>query len=444
MPTSSSHSPSCLATRPSRLERALPGMSALAGQGITSATNFLTGVFVGQTCSKDEFGLYMLGLTIILLASNIQMALISTPFMVSSPRLKGKRLARYTGSTLLHQAALGVLGAGLLAMGAGLSLLGIGPEGLGRVLSALVLSLSFILLREYLRRLLFATLRMHIALILDVGVALLQLGGLALLSIWGLISADRAMLVNGLACALISLVCLAYRRVDFSPKPRIAWLDLRRNWTFGKWIFVSSLIWSISMMLYPWILTHFHGTAAAGVWGACFGIVSLANPLLIGLSNYLGPKIVHTHAREGRGGLRHIVYKSSLLLFALMGLCCLGFCLFGDWLVVTCFGAPYSGNAALVALLALRLPVAAVAFIFSRALFTVKRADLDCALSSLSLAVLLTAGIALSRTHGPIGAAIGLLAANTMAALAKGLTLHLLVRDRAEQPARLQAGEIAA
>ena len=265
-----------------------------------------------------------------------------------------------------------------------------------------------------------------------------------LLALFDLVSADRALLVSGAACATISLAWLIRSRADFSPNPRVAWLDMKRNWGFGKWIFASSLIWSVSMMLYPWILTYFHGTGAAGVWGACFGIVSLANPILLGLSNYLGPKIVHTHTREGLGGLRDFVLKSSLLLSSLMFLFCLGFYLFGDWLVVTSFGAPYRGNANLVTLLALRLPVAAVAFIFSRTLFTIQRAKLDCVVSSLSLAVLLTAGIALSKTYGPVGAASGLLAANAMAAIAKGFTLHFLLRDPSVQPAQLQAGEVVA
>ena len=43
------------------------GWFSLVNQGVVSATNFLTGVLIGRFCTKEEFGLFVLGFSIVLL-----------------------------------------------------------------------------------------------------------------------------------------------------------------------------------------------------------------------------------------------------------------------------------------------------------------------------------------------------------------------------------------
>ncbi len=81
------------------------GIVSLADQAVASVTNFVTGVIIARACSKEEFGLYMLGFSLILLMTDLQTSLITTPYMVYAPRLKGRAHALYTGSTLIHQLA---------------------------------------------------------------------------------------------------------------------------------------------------------------------------------------------------------------------------------------------------------------------------------------------------------------------------------------------------
>jgi O-antigen/teichoic acid export membrane protein len=57
------------------------------------------------------------------------------------------------------------------------------------------------------------------------------------------------------------------------------------------------------------------------------------------------------------------------------------------------------------------LLVTAVAFAFSRALFAVERADLDFRLNLAAVAIMMTLGLWLVRSYGPLGAALGLLIA---------------------------------
>lgn len=404
------------------------GIVAFIDQGVVSATNFLTGVIIGRACAKEEFGLYMLGFSVVLFMMNLQTSLISTPYMVYSPRLTGREHARYTGSTLIHQLALSALTIFALAAGGVALSLGIGPQGLAPVVWVLVVVITFILVREYARRVCFANLRFKTVLILDSGVAVVQVSGLLLLAYLGVLSAGPAYWVVGSACGLAAVGWLISKRKTFALQLTRAISDFVRNWSFGKWVFASGLLWALSMNLYPWILTAFHGTASTGVWAACFGVAAIGNPLLLGVQNFLGPKIVHSYAEDGAMGLRRFVIKASGFFSLVIAPFCVLLLVFGGSLIVIIYGDKYAGNGLVVSILALNLLISTVAFSFSRALFAIERADVDFYVNFMALFVLLTLGLWLVKAFGPLGVACGLLAGNTAATAVRYILFSRLVR----------------
>ena len=282
---------------------------------------------------------------------------------------------------------------------------------------ALVVVIAFILLRDYARRVCFAQLRMRTALLLDSCVAVGQIGGVALLAYLGVLSASRTYWVIGAACGLAALAWLIRMRTEFTLRISQAILDLRHNWSFGKWVFASGLLWTLSMNLYPWILAAFHGTASAGVWAACLGIIAIGNPLVMGAQNFLGPRIAHSFAEGGLSALRRFAFRASLVFSGLMIPLCMILLIFGGSLMVLLYGAKYAGNGIVVSVLAVNLLVTAAAFTYSRALFAMGRADVDFKVNFAALFVLLAVGIWLVKAWGPLGAAYSLLIANIAASV---------------------------
>jgi O-antigen/teichoic acid export membrane protein len=402
------------------------GLITVADQGIVSITNFLTGVILGRACAKEEFGLYMLGFSIVFFMMNLQTSLISTPYMIYSPRLKGNAQALYTGSTLIHQFALSALTILCLAVGGVVLSLGMGPQGLAPVVWAVVVVIAFILLRDYARQVCFARLRMRTALLLDSCVAVAQIGGVLLLAYLGVLSASRAYWVIGTACGLAALAWLIWMRTEFTLRISQAILNLGHSWSFGKWVFASSLLWTLSMSLYPWFLAAFHGTASTGVWAACAGIVSVGNPLLIGGQNFLGPKIAHSFAEGGCSALRRFAFRASIVFSVLMIPSCLILLAYGDSLMVLLYGAKYAGKGMVVSVLAVNVLVSAAAFSYSRALFALGRVNVDFMVNFAALFCLLTLGLWLVRKWGPLGAAYSLLIANIAATVPRAVICSML------------------
>ncbi len=130
---------------------------------------------------------------------------------------------------------------------------------------------------------------------------------------------------------------------------------------------MSGLIWALAMYTYPWLLVAFDGSSAAGIWAAGLGVMALGNPLLMGLQNYLGPRIASDYAAGGVEALRRSV-RTGVTVFAItIGPFAVGIAVFGGIIVTLVYGDPFSGNGVLVALLMLNLFISSIAFSLSAA-----------------------------------------------------------------------------
>ncbi len=293
----------------------------------------------------------------------------------------------------------------------------------------------FVVFRDFIRRLYFARLRVETALLFDLVVALLQIAGVVGLYLSGRLSVYLICWVIGSASGAAAVVWLFLHRGTFRTELGRALSDLRRNWAFGKWVFASGVVWNLSMNVYPWLLTAFQGTASTGVWAACIGVTALANPPLMGMQNFLGPKIATVYAERGARAAHRFALRSSVLLAVVTGFLCFALFLLGGPLLVLIYGSKYAGNGTVVSLLSLNLAVVTVAFPFSRALFAIERADIDFKINLIPLLALFTLGIWLVRSLGPVGAALALLVANLAASCVRWFYLTLLSRPSSRRTA---------
>jgi O-antigen/teichoic acid export membrane protein len=400
------------------------GVITLADQAVYSAANFLTGVIIGRTCSKEEFGLYLLGFSIVCILIPLQSSLILGPYAVYCPRLKNSDLSCYTGSTLIHQSTLSVLSLVILSAAGVFLSMGFGPVGLSVIVWSLAATISLWLLGEYVRSVLFALLRNKTAFLLDITMAVIQIGGLLLLARWGFLSAASAIWISGCASGLAAGVWLGLRWKLFAFQAKRILPDLKQNWSFGKWLFADKLVYIASNQLYPWFLVLFYGTAATGIFAACLGTMRLANPFIIGMGNYLGPKMAHIYARKGKQGVRRAALQDTLVFVAVMGPFCILMLFFGDEIISLLYGSKYAGNGAVVGVLALGQLALALSRPANLGLNAIERPDIGVKGSLLALLSFLTLGFWLVKFLGPLGAAWGLLSGNLIIAGVRTFAFH--------------------
>lgn len=410
-------------------ETTCTGLATIIDQTIVSGTSFCLSVIIARKCSKEELGMYVLGMSIVLFVVGFQNSLITMPYMFYSPRPDGRIDVQYAGSTLTHALGLSIIVIVVLVGVAGIVAYPLGVSGLGRIVWVLAGVITFILLREYARRICFAWLQPGTAIVMDLLAATVQIGGLVYFSRLGLLSATWAYWATGLGCGLAALWWLVSWRQNFEVRLSRVTSDFLRNWSFGKWIFAGGLIYTARSDLYPWFLAGLHGTAATATFAACMGVTLFANPFFIALSNFLGPKAAHNFANGGIAALRRMVYKATFLIAVAMVLFTVAILIGGNRLVILIYGNQYAGGGAIISVLVLSLLAGAVTLGLDAALCAMNLPSAIFYANGLGLCVTVFVGFWMAKYYGPLGAAYGLLAASIVTSASKYLSFSRLMNE---------------
>jgi len=386
---------------------------ALVDQAVVSLSSFLSTVIVGRFCGASELGIYALAISVVFLVVAVQDSLISTPYTVFGNRLRGRVRRKYAGSILLHFGLLSAFAVIGLALLGGLLAAGIGPPQLAPTIWVLVGIIACGLLRHFARRFAFAEHRTASALLLDVGVAAIQLAGVLLLALAGALSAVTALAVIGTACFIAGLAWMISNRRRFLVRWRRVGPDFARNWKIGKWILAGRLVSHTSAYAPHWLLALLIGTSATGVFAACLTIVLLANPLILGIGNVLGPRAALAYANGGTAAVKRIVLRNMLFLGAAMSAFCIFVFFVGTQLMRLFYdGNEYAGHKAVIVVLALHALVSAIFFAANHGLITIERPDVNLKTNLFGLVVLLVLVFPLVAGWGILGVAIAMLASN--------------------------------
>ena len=404
----------------------------LADQGVVSVASFLTTFLLlrhfdgDPAASARNFAYFTLVSNLMIWAAEFQATLIFTPHTILTPRLSGQALRRFHGSTLLHNTAVTLLTVVATLIGA--ALIAHRKHELAVVLAVFGVMLVLVNLRNYARPYAFASREPIIALMVDGTVAVLQIGGLLMLIRINRLEAWTATAVMGLACLPAVAWVIAYRR-RFAPSISGAIEDVKNEWPHSRYVFFSGLVWNAGMQLYVWLIAVLCGDYAVAVWGACYQLACVANPLLMGMQNFIGPRIAEAATEMPPAQFTRHVYKIAIATTLLMA---------GPAVLLSIFAAPglswlskgrYTGHTATISFLCAAFVCQAITFTLSRGLFALKRADLDLYCNFLPLASLLTLGIAATHFFDVEGAAASLLVAQILSAGSRAVLFRSAVKQ---------------
>ncbi|HQY87680.1 MAG TPA: hypothetical protein PK402_03415 [Tepidisphaeraceae bacterium] len=382
---------------------------ALADQGVVSVATFLTGMLTARAAgTKDSIALYYLALTLWVVIGEVGNSLVSTPHMIRSPKLSGTRLHQFNGAMLMLQLILSV-GLTLLVVIASIFAAMDGAHELAMMLLLTGLCAAPITLRNFARNFSFARHDTLGAFALDLGVSVLQLGLVALLYVNHQLTWWHALLIVGVANLVGAFAFLGALRDLFKIKRLRAVASIRKSWNDSKWLLASSLTWTAGTYLYPWVVLLISGRAEAAVWGVCFQLAAVGNPLVMAVQNFLGPQIAHAHNTHDTAGFRKYVL-SATGLFALAILpVSIVMAVASPFLLPKLYGDQFIGNAETASTLVFAMLFTAISFGVSRGLFSLNRARLDLYANAFPIIVLVTVGVILVWQKGAAGAAMALL-----------------------------------
>lgn len=403
---------------------------SMADQAVVSGTSFVSSLLIGRECSREALGVYSLMLSLLLLARGCQGEVVSSPYLVYCHRRQGRAFASYTGSSLIHQMVISLLT--LLLMAVVLLSLSVSGGAFASLLPGGWVLLAFtplILLREHLRQLAFAELRLPVVLALDGTVAVLQIGGLLLAAASGKLTVPVVYWAMGLACVA---ACGAWRLAPKRPMHfdlRQAVADWRTNWQFGRWALSSHLLSRAMSYLAPWIIAAAHGEAATGLMAACVTIVNLPGMLVTGISNALTPRAAREFSRFGVSALRRVLLEAAVAYLLLTGLFCAFVALTGDWLVRMLYGSRFAGGGPVLLILGLQLLANTVGITAGNGLWAIDQPRANFVADAVTLVVTAPVLAALVFPWGVVGAAVALLLGTVAGAVVRCLMLRHQLRQ---------------
>ena len=401
----------------------------IADQAIVGATGFATSVIIGRWGSKEDLGSYYLMLSVLLFARGVQESTTSMPYLVYWSRRAQERRAEYAGSCLSHQLILAALTSIALLCLAAAATLGFAPPALVSAAAVLIVFGPLLLLKEYLRQLSFAHMRMAAAVQLDVTVGLVQVVGLLVIAVAGMLSAATAYIMIGLGCVLACITWFAGDHIPF----RFVWSEIgedwKWNWQFGKWAVAGQVTGTIVPTAIPWALGYYHGLGEIGLLGAGSALVGACNIMVLGVDNVLAPRAVEAFVQGGQGALWPVIRNTSVELVVVLAAFFVFSLLFGEFIALVLFGPEFSGAGVVMATLALATLINSLAITAATGLYALEQTRVNFIVDLIATLLGLSAAIFLIVPLGAFGAALASVVAAAGAATGKYVVLFRLTRS---------------
>ena len=400
----------------------------LTDQGLVSVASFVTNFLLIRhfAADKEHYAYYTLAFNLLIWVAEFHATLVFTPHTILSPRRTGAALRRLHGSTLVHHFAVSLIATLAMAI-AGFAMLGRDQE-MATVLFVLAGGAIAIGLRNYARPYSFTAREPMKAVVLDTAVCGLQIGGVILLAQLHWLSAASAVGVTAAAAALPAGVWLFVKRKAFSVSLPDALADLKTEWPHTRWVLFSGMVWNAGMQLYPWLIAVLVGKIEVAIWGACYQLAAVANPLLMGLQNFIGPRVAEAYTERDRLAFARFVYKVAFATVAMMVGPAVVLSIFASKALTWLSHGEYTGHRLAITLLCAAIVMQSLTFTLSRGLFALQRADLDMYCNFGPLLLLFTGGTWLTLHYGTTGAAGSLLIAQFLSSGSRAIVFGLAAR----------------
>ena len=260
---------------------------AAIDQGLNSFVNLIVQFILIKTVTKDEFGYYSLGLSIIMYQMSFQNAVVNTPITVSLAERNEFEKNKYVASVFNGQFLFLIIICSLGAVISSITLV-INTES---AITALVMSLfigSFgVLNREFLRSFFFAEEKPLKVLKLDFYYSALYLSLIGIAFLIYKVNVPLVIIFMGLAASFDSLILNKSFNYKFNFNDVKE--SFKENWIISKWALIGITVTHLQGFSYLYIIGLFLGSAAMGEVSASRLLLMPLGLIINGWGNVIRP-----------------------------------------------------------------------------------------------------------------------------------------------------------
>jgi len=405
------------------------GTVVLFDQGFCSIANFMTGILVARACSKDEYGVYVLGFTLLVTVELVQRCLISVPLTVLSPHLEGRDYTAYLGNTLIHHFVFsGIATVGFVLAA---SILFLTKQGHGMRAVLIVLSFASVpmLLRDFMRYVLLAQLRVWQSLLMGLAANVAIVGMLSWSYVGGWLTAPVAYLILGGCSGLPAIIMLLSIGRYLRPAKNRLLHDLRKDWRFGRWTLAATGASMIGERSVPWFVLFWCGSSSVAVFGVLMAMAGIIRPLIMGVSAYLTPKLAHHIKSRGSASAIKVCMKVIGAMGILGGVYVVFMWVLGEKMVGLLYTVRYQGYLMTLGIIAIGTSLGAICTILKALIRVIGNPEIEFWSSGCASVVCIIISISLIPRLGILGAAIAITGTNLTFAVVTGLRIAWIARS---------------
>lgn len=384
------------------------GSIILLDQGALSVANFITGILVARSTTKEEYGIYVLIWSVLMIVQGVHKGIASVPYTIYSPRLNARERTSYLGSILIHTFLMCVLATTAMLVVFYSNKLPHQSESVTiySALPALALLLTPFLLRDFIRSVLLAKLNFAGSLKPNLIATVMQVGVVCLLFAKDWVTIDSVLIVLAATNGFAAAVMLYGQHEAWVVEKGKLWSDFIKNSNIGKWELANGLTYMAGYQIYPWLILAMLGPNDVAAFGACLAIANLPAPFLRSACAYMLPRMSHGFKDGDLETVMRLLRKSMLVILIPYGLWMLIGAVFGEYITVFTYSDKYSGYSVLLFWLLLRTTIESVAAPLTTALQTIEKIHVTTLSGVVGAVVTLIIGPLSIAWLGVIGAGV--------------------------------------
>ena len=329
------------------------GAAGIADQVLLSVANLAVGLALARALEPSAFGAYVVAFAIQLMASSVQVSLVTDPLMILGSPMPGAHQSRYLAALLRLQVGLSLsLGALIGVVALALHLAWRDTSHLPAALAGTAVAVVSLQAQSFFRAVFFARLRPARALACDLVLVALTILGLSVLIMQDLLSPFAALAVMG-AAALTAAAAAASLCTDLlgaAESLRATWTV---HWRYGRWVLATSAAYWGSGQAPAVVAAGVVGPVAAAVIKACQYLVAPINVVFNGLDGILAPRAARIRAGQGDAALARFLTLFALAAGTTVALYALFLLPTSSLLMELLYKGRYSGYTVVVGLLLL-------------------------------------------------------------------------------------------
>ena len=327
------------------------GIVASIDQGIYSLANFIVNILLARTLSQDDYGIYAIAFAIYLIVYRPYSALILEPMSVLLPNRDERQMSAHQTRHLYLHFFLTIPLSFIIIFASMIIKVALGNIILFQAIFIMGIFIPFFLLFWLFRQQLYILGKPEIAMFGSLTYLMSTILFVSLLNLWTNISTSNVLVAIGFSNLIALIFILRWLKFSKLENRNLELSEqIRENWQFGKWIFLSAFFMALSYEGLILIFSGILGVGSAGVIKAAQNIVRPVQIVLISIfsitlpllsRDYLEGKL-DAYTRKKNGVKFFVICRTALERFLYNGNYSIYVDLFPLWGMVIIFSGLFN------------------------------------------------------------------------------------------------------